>query len=78
MEVFDGDLQRDGIVVIEFDSVERATVWLNSLSFRTQGHPGARGQGQRDRRPGGMTRFPGDWRLAARGQPERSRYHFPE
>ena len=33
MEVFDGDLQPDGIVVIEFDSVERARGWLNSPEF---------------------------------------------
>lgn len=32
-EVFDGDWHRDHIVVIEFDSVERARGWLNSPEF---------------------------------------------
>ena len=32
-EVFDGDWQRDHIVVIEFDSVERASGWLHSPEF---------------------------------------------
>ena len=30
IEVFDGDLQPERVVVIEFDSVERAREWLHS------------------------------------------------
>lgn len=33
IEVFDGDWQPDRIVVIEFESVERAKEWLNSPEF---------------------------------------------
>lgn len=33
IEVFDGDWQPGRIVVIEFESVERAEAWLNSPEF---------------------------------------------
>ena len=32
-EVFDGEWDRDHVVVIEFDSVERAGAWLRSPEF---------------------------------------------